>query len=314
MRIRSLLAMVALAPSLANAAVAPVHLAPSNPWAVDYAENSCRLVRHFGQGPEETTLAFESEAPGSLDMMIVGKPAATRDDAVVARFVPGQARGMRGQPAIAADQSTPVLLFSQVLLMSDDDLAAELKRAAESARSRGRPPAVTLPEQASRKAAREAFAANATSIEVDLHRGVQLVLDTGSLGDAFKAFDHCTRDSLRDWGLDPEVQDRIVRPVWTRNPAAWFSGNDYPAAARDQEADVKVRLLVDATGRVTKCTALSHFDQSEFNRITCAAFVARGHFEPAELADGTKVPSYYLNEVVFRLCTGVCGSADLPSR
>ena len=71
--------------------------------------------------------------------------------------------------------------------------------------------------------------------------------------------------------------------------------------AANKVSDVKVRLLVDATGRVTKCTSLSHFDEPEFNRVTCTLFMKRAHFEPAELADGTKVPSYSVTTVVFRL-------------
>jgi hypothetical protein len=319
MRIRSFFASVALVPSLANAAGTPVHLAPSAPWAIDYAENSCRLVRHFGEGADETTLAFESEAPGALDMMIVGKPVATRDEMVFARFVPGQRGGIGGSPALATNQATPALVFSHIVLMTDDEMAAEAKRSSEQrAHPHQRPPALSLAESASRNAEREAFTRSATSIEVLHQRDVQVVFDTGPLGDAFKVFDQCTRDSLRDWGLDPDVEDKIVRPVWTSNSAAWFSDRDYPRemVARNQESRVKVRLLVNAAGRVTKCTALSHFDQPEFNRITCAAFVARAHFEPAELSDGTKVPSYYLDEVVFILtnCTGPCGSAELPER
>ena len=68
-----------------------------------------------------------------------------------------------------------------------------------------------------------------------------------------------------------------------------------------EESVVKVRVLVDATGRVTKCTSLSHFEAPEFNKITCDKFTSRARFEPAELADGTKVPSYFVVNVVFRL-------------
>jgi TonB family protein len=83
----------------------------------------------------------------------------------------------------------------------------------------------------------------------------------------------------------------------------WFSPDDYPKdmLAQGQESVVKVRVLVDATGRVTKCTTISHFNAPEFDRITCAKFVQRVHFKPAELADGTKVPSYYVNKVIFRI-------------
>ena len=71
--------------------------------------------------------------------------------------------------------------------------------------------------------------------------------------------------------------------------------------AMRQESVVKVRVLVDATGHVTKCTTVSHFNEPEFGKITCAKFTARARFEPAELADGTKVPSYYVNNIIWRI-------------
>jgi protein TonB len=68
-----------------------------------------------------------------------------------------------------------------------------------------------------------------------------------------------------------------------------------------KQSDVTLRLLVDAAGKVTKCTSLSHFEDEEFNRISCARVSQRARFEPAELADGTKVPSYYTFRIKFRI-------------
>ncbi|MCY7339109.1 MAG: energy transducer TonB [Sphingomonas bacterium] len=56
---------------------------------------------------------------------------------------------------------------------------------------------------------------------------------------------------------------------------------------------VEARLLVDASGKVTKCTSLTHVDAPAFEKAVCGAFSTRAKFAPAELADGTKVPSYY---------------------
>lgn len=118
-----------------------------------------------------------------------------------------------------------------------------------------------------------------------------------------KAFEQCSRDSLKDWGVDPDVDDQIVRPVWAANPASWLFASDYPIdmLKRGEESQVAVRLLVDAAGKITKCTSLSHFDEPEFNRITCDRIMSRARLEPAELADGTKVPSYYTQRVVFQI-------------
>jgi hypothetical protein len=303
MHIKALISAIALIPSLAGAAT-PVHLAPSTPWDVDYAENSCRLIRHFGTGSDDTLLALESEAPRALDMLIVSKRLGTFNEEVPVKFVPVASKVMSGLVGETVDKAIPMLLISNVYLLPADAIAAQEQReAARKAHPEIRPPAVSLAEQASRKAQRLAFVTNTTGIEIDARRNHPLILDTGSLRAAIQAFDQCSRDSLRDWGIDPDIDDKIVRPVWAPRPWAWFDPSDYPRdmLVRGQESVVKVRVLVDAAGRVTNCTSLSHFKAPEFNKIVCDRFTAKARFEPAELADGTKVPSYYVNKVKFRI-------------
>lgn len=303
MRITAFIAAVAAVPSLA-AAAAPIRLAPSGPWIVDYAANSCRLIRHFGQGKDATVFALESEAPGAVDMLVAGKPLATSREQVPAKFLPVQGKPTQGLVGETTDTHDPMVLWSTVRLLPDDAAdAAEKREADRKAHPEIRPPAVSLAEQAERKAERQEFAVKSTALEIDTRRDRPVILETGSLGGPIKMFDQCSRDSLRDWGIDPDLEDKIVRPVWAPDPSKWFSASDYPRdeMVRGEESVVKVRLLVDAAGRVTKCTSLSHFKLPEFNKIVCDKFTVRARFEPAELADGTKVPSYYVNKVVFRL-------------
>jgi Gram-negative bacterial TonB protein C-terminal len=303
MRIRGFIAAAAIMPSLASAAT-PLRLAPTTPWVLDYAANSCRLIRHFGEGKDATVFALESEAPGAVDMLVAGRPTATFMNQVPAKFLPLQNKPMLGFPAHSTENGGPVILWSAVILLPDDDAAAEARKQKQrEAHPEIRPTPVSVAEQAATKAQREAFAANTTAIEIDERVGRPVILETGSLGDPIKAFDECSRNSLRDWGVDPDLEDKIVRPVWAPKPWAWFSATDYPMdlVMKGEESVVKVRVLVDATGRVTKCTSLSHFKEPAFNKITCDKFTARAHFEPAELADGTTVPSYYVNKVTFRI-------------
>jgi protein TonB len=123
------------------------------------------------------------------------------------------------------------------------------------------------------------------------------------MGKPIRMFDACLRDSLKDWGVDPALEDKIVRPVWSTQPGLTIESKDYPPRMlhAERQADVSIRLLVDATGRVTKCTATSQFIETEFNDVTCRIITARAKFEPAELADGTKLPSYYARRIKFRL-------------
>ncbi|HEV2596421.1 MAG TPA: energy transducer TonB [Sphingomicrobium sp.] len=304
MRIKAVLALAISAPSLV-AASQPLQLQPSSKWVLDYAENSCRLVRLFGEGDNQTTLALESEAPGEMDMLVFGRPLSTFEEQVPARFVPVQAKPVMGRPARATDKGEPAVLFMRVDFASEKFIAAAQKEADDRKAHPGeRPPPLNLAAEAMMKADRQDFASKVRGLEVDARPGRPVILETGSLAEPLAMFDKCSRDSLRDWGVDPALEDKIVRPVWAPEPPwKWFSSNDYPRdmAVRREESVVKARLLVDATGRVTKCTSLSHFKEAEFNQIVCKSFMRRGHFEPAELADGTKVPSYYVSRVVFRM-------------
>lgn len=302
MLIRSILACAAAAPLLI-AAAQPVRLQPSSPWVVDYAENSCRLIRTFGDGKNTAKLAFESAAPGEMDMLIVGRPLSAPADEVPARFLPVGGKTFDGL-VVKAVNGDPAILWSHLRMLPDSVIdSLERKQAASDKNPDIRPPPVSLAEQAYYKGQAKAFATAATELEIQTHRHQSVVLETGSLGPAMAKFDECGRNSLRDWGVDPDLEDKIVRPVWTTNPRKWLFTNDYPDAliARGKQSDVAVRLLIDASGKLTKCTSLSHFDEKEFNRITCEAITKRARFEPAELADGTKVPSYYTRRVLFRI-------------
>jgi len=303
MNIRSVLACLAAVPLLVGASPQPVRLQPSSPWVLDYAENSCRLSRTFGMGDDQVVLLFESDAPDDLNIVAVGKPLATNSREVPGRFLPVQGKPFMGGPAMAAG-SKPAVLWSTVSLLPDL-LVARLKQKADEQRKnkRLRPPPIDRTEEAAYRSARQTFASAATAMQIDGRRSQPVILETGSLGNPIKLFDQCLRDSLRAWGVDPDVEDRIVRPVWTPDATRWFSANDYPQSmwTTGKESVVSVRLLVDASGKVTKCTSLSHFDAPEFNKVVCDVFMTRARFEPAELADGTKVPSYYIRNVVFRM-------------
>lgn len=302
MRVRSVFACGAVAPLLI-AAVQPTRLQPSSPWVVDYAENSCRLIRTFGEGRTLTKLGLESEAPDDADMLATGRPLSTSADKVPARFVPVGVETFDGKAVKTVGDKQPAILWGHVEMIPDE-MRKRLDDEDKRYRDAGvRPPPVSLAEQASRKLQRDEFAAGATELEIQTDRHRPVILETGSMGEPMKALEKCGRDSLKDWGVDPQLDAQIVRPVWAVNPTKWLFPSDYPVdmLRRGEQSAVSVRLLVDASGKITKCTSLSHYDEPEFNRITCDRIISRARLEPAELADGTKVPSYFVQRVVFQL-------------
>ncbi|MEO8455966.1 MAG: energy transducer TonB [Sphingomicrobium sp.] len=303
MRNGFVIACAAVAPATI-AASEPVRLQPSSRWVLDYAANSCRLSRIFGQGGDTVIFLLESDGPGDMDMLVTGTPVAGGDEDIPARFLPVQGKPMKGLAAKSTSTGEPAILWSTVDLYPDDVAARKEKAAAERRAHRGvRPPPRDIAEEAADKLQRQDFATKVSEVEIEARPGHPVILETGSLGQAIETFDECSRDSLRDWGVDPDLEEKIVRPIWAPNVAEWFRPEDYPPDMLDQgqQSVVKVRVLVDASGRVTKCTSLSHFKAPQFNQIVCNNFTKRARFEPAELADGTKVASYYATQINWRI-------------
>jgi hypothetical protein len=178
MRIRSILACTAAAPLLI-AAAQPVRLLPSSPWVVDYAANSCRLIRSFGEGKNTTKLAFESAAPGEMDMLVVGKPLATSAETVAARFLPVGGKTSDGIVAKTVGKGDPAVHWSNIRMLPDDVLKkSEREWEWRRANPGVRPPPVSLAEQQERRKQRQAFAAAASELEILTRRNRPVILET----------------------------------------------------------------------------------------------------------------------------------------
>ncbi|HZU50813.1 MAG TPA: energy transducer TonB [Sphingomicrobium sp.] len=302
MRLGAFLACAATAP-LIMAAAQPVRLQPSSPWVVDYGDESCHLIRTFGEGDSATTLMFEGYSPEKVDMLLIGAPLRTNYDEVSARFLPVQKNPQNGE-VVQSATGKPAIFFSRIDLLPDEAEAkvdAQLRQLA--AYPHVRPPATSLSDKLELQSQRQEFAASTAELEIDERAGEHVIIETGSLGQAIKAFDQCMQDSLQDWGVDTQTEAKITRRPWLSNVGKLISADDYPKEMLDQnqQSDVKARVLVDAAGRVTKCTSLSHFKLPQFNQVVCEKITRNAKFEPAELADGTKVASYDVIDIKFKI-------------
>lgn len=299
MRLKFLVACIAFCPMLVSASE-PVRIQPSSKWVLDYADNSCRLIRLFGEGGNQTKLAFEGVAPNEITMLIVGGTlrSSIGQGEVKARFLPGTDEPFTGIAGEADHGAKGAALWTSLPL--DPTWKRDDRKFRFDATIRQN---IDLVEHEAARAKRTALATSTTELSVAPSSGRAMVLETGSLGKPIAMFDECERDLLRQWGVDPDVQDKIFKPVWAPNVLSWFSANDYPTAelANSQSSVVNVRLAVDATGKVTKCVSLSAFNAPAFNKVVCNVYLARARFFPAELANGTKVPSYYSQHITFKV-------------
>ena len=134
-------------------------------------ENSCRLMRTFGEGGAKTTLSFESDAPGEMDMLVVGKNLESYREQVPARFLPVPSKPFDGGPAVSVETKLPAVLWPHVHLLPEA-IQARLEQKAMAAGSRPgvRPPAVDPAERAVIRTELQDFASKTTELEIQSRR------------------------------------------------------------------------------------------------------------------------------------------------
>jgi len=89
----------------------------------------------------------------------------------------------------------------------------------------------------------------------------------------------------------PPAPPRVVEPARARaNLAGLISSDDYPPSAlrNEEQGTVRVRLTVDASGRVTGCSVTASSGSSQLDQTTCRLLQRRARFTPAR--DNTGQP------------------------
>lgn len=294
--------LVAMLVSPAPAAArAPTLLAPVTPWNLHYADQSCQLLRSFGDPAKPTTMVLERISPdSSLSLMIFGPGLRARMDSGTARaaFLPhAKHRFESANVAETVDTKQSAIVWTNVdLLPGWEDECFSRKPAGER-------PVRDLARETARRTLEAEMAKAVTGLEITEPGGRKVILQTGSLGRASAMMRECAREQLKNWGIDPDTQDKIARDaVSTKSLADYLDWRDYPVRAifNGNEAVVRARLNVGADGLVTRCTSLTAYRPPEFAEVVCKN-LSKAKFLPAELADGTKVPTYVVTSVRFRI-------------
>lgn len=267
-------------------------LAPSSQWIVDYADDSCRLARRFGEGDRQVTLIMDQFTPGdSFKPMLVGKQLVPRDDELVIRW--GLEEEQKVGVVSGTTRDVPTIFIEATMKISDIWNAKEFARALAEQHSVH----IVPPIGAAREKA-------VTSVEFHMLAGFDLVLETGPMDLALDALRKCSWDMVAKWGLDVEQQKRLTRrPTPTRSWSTWFDHRDYPREMlrRGIQAIVNFRVLVDGTGKPTSCHVQTSSQPQEFDVMVCRSVMKRARFEPALDADGRPVPSYWRQTVNYRI-------------
>jgi hypothetical protein len=296
----SCLAAIAICPALATpcgyAAELYLPQAPGSNWMVDGGEDSCRMMRDFGDGDDRVILLLTQWAPGkSFSMVVAGKPVRrfAADRPVEVQFSdPAGPLGTRQEHPAAGtlgDQRN-ALIFSEIYLTPRPPEDAPL--AADGLYGTAAP---MLPA-----------AAIAAADRIELIQGRdRLRLSPNRLGDALKVFDACSQTRLADWGLDPEAHRTMIRSPEALNfdDLSKRIARYYPLVARmrGEQGNLHMHMLVDEQGRATDCTIIAASETNSITTNACEQFTSEGLFLPALDANGKPMKSFYTTSILFRM-------------
>ena len=278
--------VLALATGVSSALAAlardPVSLSPSEPWQVHYADDSCLMMRAFGQDKHKVSAWFEQTAPGHrFSLTLIGKSldAGEPFTRAATTFLPVGKRAAheRVGSGTTSDSKLPLLIFESVFLLGPVEKASDVDSYDWT----------------------QAGAVEDLLVE---YRGKSLLLKFGRMEKVLAAMNTCTDELLTHWGLDAAAQRTLrqrTRPL--TNPGNWLRSADFPSAAlaKGSSAIVHFRLTVDATGKVIGCAIPSATLGAEFAKVTCNGISRRARFEPALDKDGKPVASYYVSTVTW---------------
>jgi TonB family protein len=283
-------------PSGALSATERRQLKPTSKWVLNYAEDSCRLARQFGDGDDQITLFLDQFGPGEwFRIMFLGKSLRSRSDTRplrgTIRFGPHEAEAdVAGLMGMTGDLPTFMVERAQRLA----PLSAAEKAASEDAERRGME---FEPEPISAERERAA-----TWLELRKAFRSDFVLETGRMDQPLAALRQCAWDTVKSWGLDVDQQKSLSRkPV--AKPGIWIRSSDYPAAMirGGYQGLVHYRIIVDENGKPVSCHIQASTRPKEFDDVVCRSAMKRAEFEPALDANGKPVRSYWRQTVQFRL-------------
>lgn len=251
-----------LALLLAGLPADPVPLAPSGPWQVDYAENSCALTRDYGSGDDKVSVGL---LPLSGDARVRIAMLAPRG-----RLVGG------GEATLTFDGKAGGGEFRHFYYATLTEAGSQ---------------AVII---WNRTRMNEAANAKLLSIKTP---GRTLLLPMRGVAKALVALEACEKDLLVQWGYDPSL---VAEPIKVKNPTAILTSTDYPrqAIAKSAAGETIVRIGVGADGLLSECTLLEGTGHANLDGQVCPRVRERGKFEAAKDKDGKTIKAMTI--LVFR--------------
>jgi len=268
-------------------------LEPSGHWVVDYADDSCRLVRQFGSGDDRAIVIFNRFEPGDyFQLTLAGEPFrfGQSNGRATIRFGPAEAEQKQGFARGNFSDDIPALVFRGFLR-----IAPLTKSEQEQLRDDSSDDYVLPPISGERKAAVD-------RLDIGHPLSRRVTLNLGAMDEPFAALSACMDELMTHWDIDVVKHKSLSRPVRPdRESLPWFMATDYPTYMLKQEKQnlVHVRLSVDRQGRPSACHIQQSTNQGIYDDRICKAYMRRARFFPALDKDGNPIASYYQLTVNF---------------
>ena len=146
------------------------------------------------------------------------------------------------------------------------------------------------------------------SLEIDAPRVGTITLETGQLAPLYRSMNACMDDLVKSWGVDLERQaERAIAPRLTNAPVIERILIDkYPQRAlrNGEQADLHLRIMVDAQGAVTDCVVTYMTVAESFGDAACMDVKRRAVFEPASDEAGRPMASFYTTRLRYTMRSG----------
>ncbi len=292
-RFLTLLGAAQLIAPAAQARDMPKSFAPASAWAMDYADDSCRLLRTFASGADQIIISLERFGPGTglvvsltsnaleprpraeSAFLAYGDDETSEMSLLYSKQPDGQIYALFGSFPVLRDSESERLSTEERRLRSGDPLSPDDEIAAA-----GQVRSLTI---------RRAFTTD-------------VVIQLGAMAGPIKAMQACTDELLEHWGVDAARHRTLSRRAFpAENPQEWLDFDSFPAdeLRRARGGINYVRVMVDADGKPTDCHVQRGSESDSFNAAACRILLENGNFMPALDASGAPLASYYTTTFVF---------------
>jgi len=280
---------------------APVHaqkalvLEPSSPWAVDYAEERCSLVRVFGDEKQSFSLRIDAYSPKNQFRTLMVSNLIPAINTTVIKFERSfspdtqERDGVEGITGIIGDKRA---VSSGIHFEPVDRPFVDDTELGESAA----PTAVKAYIESVAE-----FEAAVKSITVDFPKRGPIELKTGSMAKPLQSLRTCTDDLVKTWGLDAARYHGQTRSAGLAPGEMERIKLSYPTFMLEDgiSAYVPLRVMVDENGDATKCVVQVEVGSEKFRQSICNIFMRR--YSPALDSAGKPVASVFQTSIQFQL-------------